>query len=187
MVVRDNISYNNFINVCLHKQDFGLPAKWNFFATSHGKGACDGVGGTVKQLAYTESLRQGDRKSAFWKLSKCMTGVRRTLRELFSILLKLRRWSILLVPHWTSALNPDVLFLVPYHFTSFTPVAEIQFWCFYCWILYMGTNHRWNNCQHSRSGHWKLCSCKVRHRLVCWPNRGHKYWPKRVLCQFYSP
>ena len=51
-------SYKNFINICLHEQDFEVPAKWNFFATSHGKGACDGIGGTVKRLAYKESLRR---------------------------------------------------------------------------------------------------------------------------------
>ena len=33
----------NFINLCYHETDFGLPADWHFSATSHGKGACDGV------------------------------------------------------------------------------------------------------------------------------------------------
>lgn len=28
-----------------------MSAEWNFFATSHGKGPCDGVGGTAKRLA----------------------------------------------------------------------------------------------------------------------------------------
>jgi hypothetical protein len=41
----------NFLNLCNHDADFGLPAEWHFFATSHGKGPCDGVGGTVKRLA----------------------------------------------------------------------------------------------------------------------------------------
>jgi len=31
--------------------DFGIDAEWHFFATSHGKSPCDGVGGTVKRLA----------------------------------------------------------------------------------------------------------------------------------------
>ena len=34
----------NFINLCHHEEDFGVPAEWHFSATSHGKGACDGVG-----------------------------------------------------------------------------------------------------------------------------------------------
>ena len=34
-----------------HQANFGLRAEWHFSATSHGKGACDGLGGTVKRLA----------------------------------------------------------------------------------------------------------------------------------------
>ena len=41
----------NFVNLCCHKNDFGVSAEWHFSATSHGKGACDGLGGTVKRLA----------------------------------------------------------------------------------------------------------------------------------------
>ena len=48
----------NFINLCHHKEDFGIEAEWNFFATSHGKGPCDGVGGTVKRLAAKASLQR---------------------------------------------------------------------------------------------------------------------------------
>ena len=33
----------NFINLCHHEEDFGMPAEWHFFATSHGKGLCEGV------------------------------------------------------------------------------------------------------------------------------------------------
>ena len=40
----------NFLDLCLHRDDFGISAEWHFSATSHGKGACDGLGGTVKQL-----------------------------------------------------------------------------------------------------------------------------------------
>ncbi|KAJ8874605.1 hypothetical protein PR048_025471 [Dryococelus australis] len=40
----------NFLNLC-HKEDFGVNAEWNFFASSYGKNACGGVGGTVKRLA----------------------------------------------------------------------------------------------------------------------------------------
>lgn len=48
----------NFVNLCHHEQDFGMPAEWHFFATSHGKGPCDGVGGTVKRLAARASLQR---------------------------------------------------------------------------------------------------------------------------------
>lgn len=48
----------NFINLCHHAEDFdGIEAEWHFYATSHGKGACDGIGGTVKRLATKASLQ----------------------------------------------------------------------------------------------------------------------------------
>ena len=48
----------NFINLCFHEADFGVPAEWHFSAASHGKGACDGVGGTMKWLAASASLQR---------------------------------------------------------------------------------------------------------------------------------
>ena len=47
----------NFSNLCSHKNDFGIDAEWNFFATSHGKSPCDGIGGTLKRIAYQHSWR----------------------------------------------------------------------------------------------------------------------------------
>lgn len=48
----------NFSNLCHHELDFGVKAEWHFSATSHGKGACDGLGGTVKRLAARASLQR---------------------------------------------------------------------------------------------------------------------------------
>jgi hypothetical protein len=48
----------NFTNLCYHQKDFGIGAEWHFFATSHGKGPCDGVGGTLKRLAARASLQR---------------------------------------------------------------------------------------------------------------------------------
>ena len=39
-----------FINLENNEADFGIPADWHFFATSHLKDPCDGVGGAVKRL-----------------------------------------------------------------------------------------------------------------------------------------
>ena len=50
-------NYKNLSNLCHHQQDFGLTAEWKFYATSHGKGPCDGIGGTVKRLATRASLQ----------------------------------------------------------------------------------------------------------------------------------
>ena len=48
----------NFINLANHEADFGMPADWHFFATSHVKGPCDGVGGALKRLAARASLQR---------------------------------------------------------------------------------------------------------------------------------
>lgn len=47
----------NFLNLLYHEKDFAVKAEWHFFATSHGKGACDGIGGCVKRAAYRASLQ----------------------------------------------------------------------------------------------------------------------------------
>ena len=52
----------NFLNLCYHEQDHSLKASWTFFATSHGKQPCDGIGGTVKRLVARESLRRVNEK-----------------------------------------------------------------------------------------------------------------------------
>ena len=50
-------NYKNFMNLCLHKQDFRLDAEWNFFA-SHGKSPCDRICGSVKRHAAKRSLQR---------------------------------------------------------------------------------------------------------------------------------
>jgi hypothetical protein len=44
-------NFKNIINLCHHYIDFGITARWAFFATSHGKSSsCNGIVGTVKRL-----------------------------------------------------------------------------------------------------------------------------------------
>ena len=50
-------NFKNFFNIAFHFQDFGVEAEWHFFATSHGKGPCDGIGGTLKRSAKKASLQ----------------------------------------------------------------------------------------------------------------------------------
>ena len=50
-------NYKNFANLCCHYQDFGVNAEWHFFATSHGKSPCGGIGGTAKRLVARASLQ----------------------------------------------------------------------------------------------------------------------------------
>jgi hypothetical protein len=51
-------NYKNFINICLHEKDFDVKCIWSFFATSHGKSPCDGLGGTLKRLTARASLQR---------------------------------------------------------------------------------------------------------------------------------
>eukprot|EP00731_Ephydatia_muelleri_P014791 Em0008g511a len=49
----------NFVNLAFHNRDFkNIEAEWHFFATAHGKGPCDGLGGTVKREAVSTSLKR---------------------------------------------------------------------------------------------------------------------------------
>ena len=47
----------NVTNLMFHNSDFNIDAEWHFFATSHGKSPCDGIGGTVKREAARASLQ----------------------------------------------------------------------------------------------------------------------------------
>ena len=51
---------NRFIfhTVANHQELYGMLAVWNYFESGHGKGPCDGLGGTVKRLA-DDAVRQG--------------------------------------------------------------------------------------------------------------------------------
>ena len=46
----------NFVNICHHNSDHGLEVEWIFFATSHVKSPCDGMGSTVKGLTSRPNL-----------------------------------------------------------------------------------------------------------------------------------
>ena len=39
----------SMLNLCHHKDNFGINATWSYFATSHSKSPCDGIGGAVKR------------------------------------------------------------------------------------------------------------------------------------------
>ncbi|CAH0558559.1 unnamed protein product [Brassicogethes aeneus] len=48
----------NLSSLLLHESEYGISAEWHFFATSHRKGACDGIGGCVKNAARIASLQK---------------------------------------------------------------------------------------------------------------------------------
>ncbi|GBM76115.1 hypothetical protein AVEN_18946-1 [Araneus ventricosus] len=50
--------FENFINLCHHEKDHGVKAEWYFFASYHGKGDCDGIGGSIKCMSTKASLQR---------------------------------------------------------------------------------------------------------------------------------
>lgn len=54
----------NFYFLSQHKSKFGFNGTWVFHATSHGKGAHDGIGGTIKRMLRTECLKDIPIKNA---------------------------------------------------------------------------------------------------------------------------
>ena len=47
----------NVLNLCLDFSDFSINCTWSFFATTHGKSPCGGLGGTTKRLTARTSLQ----------------------------------------------------------------------------------------------------------------------------------
>ena len=48
----------NFYNLCTIEKDQNFKVEWHFFATYHGKGPCDALGGTLKRMATKASLQR---------------------------------------------------------------------------------------------------------------------------------
>lgn len=48
----------NFYNLCIIEEEQNCKVEWHFFATSHGKGPCDALGGTLKRMATKASLQR---------------------------------------------------------------------------------------------------------------------------------
>ena len=44
------------MDLCSHKNDFGISAEWVFFVTGYCKSPCDGIIGAVKRHAAKRSL-----------------------------------------------------------------------------------------------------------------------------------
>ena len=76
----------------MYKEDFGINAEWHFFATSHGKGPCDGVGGTIKRLTAKASLQRIQDKQILTP-QDLFKFCRETLKNIKSIFLNVNDWE----------------------------------------------------------------------------------------------
>ena len=64
-----------FSNLHHWEQDHDITIRMNFFATSHGKGVVDGIGGTVKRSVETHSVREKSCHHSTRLCSTCQTAV----------------------------------------------------------------------------------------------------------------
>lgn len=70
-----------FYTIANHQNIYQIRGRWNYFEAGHGKGPCDGLGGTVKRMA-DEAINQGhttiqDAADFYkWGSTSTMTGVR---------------------------------------------------------------------------------------------------------------
>ncbi|CAF1179048.1 unnamed protein product [Didymodactylos carnosus] len=69
---KQRFMFRNLIQIA---HEYKIALSWNFFATSHGKGVVDGLGGTVKRLVWSAALAGNNCKSAkdFVKLAQQKT------------------------------------------------------------------------------------------------------------------
>lgn len=54
-------------NICWSQEDWGVEIEWNLFATSHGKGAMDGVGATAKKMLWTAIMTRRCTINTCWE------------------------------------------------------------------------------------------------------------------------
>ena len=77
-------NHKNFTNVLPNYWNYALYAEWYFLAISHGKNACDGTGGTIKQVAAYTTFQQ----SAWTNIvTKVFSQVFQYLKYLYTVVL----------------------------------------------------------------------------------------------------
>ena len=59
MDIPPNSNNDMFSNLTAWEEDYSINIIWNFFATSHGKGAVDGIDSTVKRLIWRRVRSKG--------------------------------------------------------------------------------------------------------------------------------
>ena len=86
------------ISLSHHLIDFGVAGERHFYATGHGKGACDGVGGTLKRIARRSCLQSGIKNEILTAQKTLWVGSRKfeKLERLFVFKGRLRkcRWVL---------------------------------------------------------------------------------------------
>lgn len=70
-------------NLCYFEDEFGLTPQWHYFATSHGKGAVDGIGGCVKHRVWQEVKSRRANVYTAEEFSECASRVLDKVKIIF--------------------------------------------------------------------------------------------------------
>lgn len=88
-------------NLCFMEKDFSLPpVEWNFFATSHGKGAVDAIGGLVKRTVWTEVKSKRVHVKDAFEFYKCAQNKLKTTRLVFASIPEVEECKNMLDDRW---------------------------------------------------------------------------------------
>lgn len=139
------------------EENFGIIAEWHFYATAHGKGACDGVGAILKREATRASLQAktddailtsqslfdwAEKKfrniQFFYYSENQHARVKKFLQKRFFAATRVTKISCVI---WTCVFRTTWKKLqVMKHSTSTEPISIIQYW----WS-YNSVSHNWLN------------------------------------------
>ena len=114
----------NFKNLCMHMEEFNIDAQWTFFATSHGKSPCDGIGGTLKRATAKASLQRLFDKQILEPL-QMYEFCKLTFKDIITIFVSKERMADV---RRTLANRYDGLLTIPgtRSFHQFTPISKCK-------------------------------------------------------------
>ena len=94
-----------FSNLAKWESTFGIKVNWHFFATSHGKGIIDGIGGTVKRSVW-QAVRSGNAEaSSPYQFYEVAVLRNKNVRFHYISADKVKEESERMQPYWDSVLG----------------------------------------------------------------------------------
>lgn len=88
-------------NLIFAKEDFGIPiVQWSFFASSHGKGAVDGVGATVKRAVWTTVKARRCIVSTAEEFAKCAESQLKGIKIILVTKEEIKKYEDFLTARW---------------------------------------------------------------------------------------
>lgn len=96
-------------NLCFMPKDFGVHGEWFFFATSHGKGAVDGVGAVVKRAVWSQVKQRKAEINDARDFATAASNVVKNINIMYLSEDEVDSNRVMLVNRWDLALGIDKL------------------------------------------------------------------------------